>query len=117
VGASANREKYGNMVLRVFMQDRRPVSPINPSAKEIEGLTTFATLAELAEKPHGISIITPPPITESIIKQAIDLGINNVWLQPGAENERAIAIGTDAGLNMIAGGPCILVVLGFRNVD
>jgi predicted CoA-binding protein len=63
---------------------------------------------------HGVSIITPPVITEQVVEQAIDLGVGHVWMQPGAQSERAIARAEAAGINVIAGGPCALVVMGYR---
>ena len=37
VGASANRDKYGNKVLRCYIQNGYRVIPVNPKEKEIEG--------------------------------------------------------------------------------
>ncbi len=114
VGASQDRAKYGNKVLRVYQQHARPVFPVNPKADEIEGLTAYADLASLPEKVHGISIITPPQVTAAIVEQAHQLGIAHLWLQPGSENDAIVARAEALGLNVIAGGPCLLVVLGYR---
>ena len=38
----------------------------------------------------------------------------DLWMQPGAESPAAIARAQALGMNVIAGGPCLLVVLGFR---
>ena len=38
VGASADRAKYGNKVLRAYQQTDRPVFPVNPKQGVIEGL-------------------------------------------------------------------------------
>jgi hypothetical protein len=35
-------------------------------------------------------------------------------MQPGAESDRAIERAEELGLSVIAGGPCVLVGLGFR---
>jgi hypothetical protein len=35
-------------------------------------------------------------------------------MQPGAESQRAIATCEAAGINVIADGSCLLVVLGYR---
>jgi hypothetical protein len=35
-------------------------------------------------------------------------------MQPGAESPRAIAYCREQGINVIADGSCLLVVLGFR---
>jgi predicted CoA-binding protein len=115
VGASQDRAKYGNKVLRVYQQHDRRVVPVHPSAKEIEGLVAYPDLAALPEPVHGISVITPPPVTERVVQQAIELGIKHIWMQPGAESETAVELARQNGINMIAGGPCLLVVLGFRD--
>lgn len=114
VGASSLRHKYGNKVFRVCVQSGREVWPVNPRADEVEGHRCFASLSDLPSVPHGISIITPPKITEQVVEEAIGLGIGHIWMQPGAESEPAITKAVEAGVNCIAGGPCILVVLGFR---
>ena len=122
VGASTNREKYGNKVLRVYQQNTRPVFPINPFGGVIEGLASFKSLSELvlahrATHPafaiHGVSIITPPTITEQVVEECGRLGIKHLWMQPGAESAKAVARAEELGMNVIAGGACILVVLGY----
>ncbi len=114
VGASQDRSKYGNKVLRAYLQNNRAVYPINPTADEVEGLKAYPTLADLPEAVHGISIITTPRVTDTIVDQAGDLGIKNIWMQPGAESESAMELGRRLGMNVIGGGPCLLVVLGYR---
>jgi predicted CoA-binding protein len=113
VGASTDREKYGNKVLRVYQQNDRPVYPINPKAAEVEGLKAYPDLGSLPETPHGISVITPPKVTEMVVEEAAKLGIKHVWMQPGAESDAAIARAEGLGLSVIHGGACALVVLGF----
>lgn len=113
VGASTNRAKYGNKVLRAYQQNNRKAYPINPRAEAIEGLKTYADLASLPEVPHGVSIITPPAITERIVDEAISLGIEHVWMQPGAESAAAVQRARENGVNVVSSGPCVLVVLGY----
>jgi len=114
VGASQDRSKYGNKVLRTYVQTNRSVYPINPTADLVEGLKAYPTLADLPEAVHGISIITPPRVTETIVEQAGELGIKNVWMQPGAESDSAMELAERLEMNVIGGGPCLLVVLGYR---
>lgn len=56
-----------------------------------------------------MSIITPPKVTLQVLKRAKELGISKLWLQPGAEDKAVLDYARDAGLDIIAGGPCILV--------
>ena len=115
VGASSNRQKYGNKVLRCYQQAERPVYAINPHGASIEGSPTVASLRALPESVHGISVITPPHVTESVVAEALELGIQNIWLQPGAESEAALAMARAGKANLIAQGPCLLIVLGFSD--
>lgn len=115
VGASQDRTKYGNKVLRVYQQNRRDAVPVNPKADEVEGLKTYPDLASIPGEIDGVSIITPPAVTERVVQEAIQRGIKNIWMQPGAESAAAITAADESGANVIARGPCILVALRFRD--
>jgi predicted CoA-binding protein len=117
VGASKDRAKYGNKVLRAYLQNNLDAVPVNPNADEVEGLPAFRDLASVPGPIDSVSIITPPSVTESVVKQALALGIKNVWMQPGAESRAAIDSARQAGVNVISGGPCLLVTLEFREND
>jgi predicted CoA-binding protein len=114
VGASRDRSKYGNKVLRCYQQHGREVYPINPTAAEVEGLKAYPSLAALPVKVKAISVITPPTATEAVVKQAAAAGVTHIWMQPGAESKDAIRAAEALGLSVIAGGPCLLVVMGYR---
>ena len=115
VGASRDRAKYGNKVLRAYLQNNREVYPVNPNSEEVEGLATFPDLASLPQPVHGVSVICPPAVTERIVDQLPTARARYVWMQPGAESVRAIDRARELGLVVIAGGPCLLVALGFRD--
>ncbi len=114
VGASRDRSKYGNKVLRVYVQNGRKVHPVNLHADEVEGRKSYPDLASLPEPVHGISVVTPPNVTEQVVEQAATLGIRHIWMQPGAESAAAVESAAGHGMNVIAGGPCILVVQGYH---
>ena len=115
VGASTDRSKYGNKVLRCYQQHGREVYPINARVAEVEGLKAYASLADLPVPVQAISVITPPVVTEQVVREAAAAGVTQVWMQPGAESSEAIRIAGALGLTVIAGGPCLLVVLGYRD--
>ena len=91
VGASADRSKYGNLIFRDLRQAGYNVYPVNPRGGEIEGLRAYRTLADLPESPQVVDIVVPPKVTEEIVRQCSELGLDRVWIQPGAESEEAIA--------------------------
>ena len=63
---------------------------------------------------RAVSIITPPKITEQVVKDAAAAGIKHVWMQPGAESAEAIQVAEDLGMEVIAGGPCYLVLAHYH---
>ena len=114
VGASRDREKYGNKALRAYLQRGLEVYPVNPKESEIEGQKVYADLAAIPTAIRGISIVTPPSISEQVVVDAAALGIEYVWMQPGAESPKAIQEAEKLGMTVIADGSCILVALGYR---
>lgn len=114
VGASADRSKYGNRVLRCYQSHGMTAIPVNPKEREIEGAQCVPSVMELPAEVESISVITPPPVTERVVEQAAEKGIRNVWMQPGAESDKAVEFCRSRGINVIADGSCILVVLGYR---
>lgn len=114
VGASPNRDKYGNKVLRCYLQKDLRAIPVNPRERFIEGQPCVPDVGQLPAEVSSISIITPPAVTERVVAEAIAHGIRNIWMQPGAESPAAIAACREQGINLIADGSCLLVVLGYH---
>jgi len=113
-GASKNRDKYGNKILRCYQMNNRKAVPINPVETEVEGVAAVKTVSDLPTDVTSLSVITPPQITDKVVEQAIAKGIKHVWMQPGAQSAAAIAAAEAAGIDVIADGSCLLVVLGYR---
>lgn len=115
VGASTDRHKYGNKVLRVYQQKGLRVVAVNPKEQEIEGIPCVSSIMDLPGDVESISVITPPKVTEQVVELAVSKGVKNIWMQPGAESDSAIAACQRHGINVIANGSCILVVLGYHD--
>jgi predicted CoA-binding protein len=115
VGASSNRQKFGNRVLRCYLQNGKLAIPVNPNEAEIEGVACVKSVEELPPEAKSISMITPPAVTEQLVPRAIAHGIENIWMQPGAESPGAVALCRAKGINCIADGSCLLVVLGYHD--
>jgi len=92
VGASADRSKFGNKVLRWYIDRHLNVTPVHPSQSSIEGYKATKILADVMDQaPNpfealtGVSIITPPSISLKVLQDSIsDKRISGFWLQPGA---------------------------------
>lgn len=114
VGASPDRDKYGNKVLRCYLQHNRPVVGVNPRQTEVEGVPCVPSLREVPKGTTAASVVAPPLAAGKIVDDAIAGGIQHLWFQPGAEEATAVAKAKAAGLNVIADGSCVLVILGYR---
>ena len=114
VGASDDPYKFGHKCYRCYLNHQMKAYPVNPNVPEILGNKTFPDLKSLPEAVESVSVITQPYITEKVVADAIAAGVKNIWMQPGAESEIAVEKAEKAGLNVIYGGPCLLVVMSYR---
>ena len=118
VGASVDRAKYGNKVLRCYAQHGLPVVAVNPKVQTVEGRPSHGSLAAASKavgKMLAVSIVAPPAAASAIVADAIAAGVLHLWFQPGAEDGPAIATARAAGIEVIGNGPCLLVELGFTD--
>jgi uncharacterized protein len=91
IGASSNRQKFGNRAVRAFRQQGYTVVPINPHEREVEGLTAYASVLDVPGAVDMASFYVPPEIGERVIGEMATKGIAEVWLNPGAESDALIA--------------------------
>ncbi|RCH86891.1 hypothetical protein CU098_005088 [Rhizopus stolonifer] len=111
VGASSNRQKFGNRILRWYQLNDLQVTPINPKENVIEGLPTLKSIEQVADPANtSISIITPPSVTLNVLQEAKRLGFKSIWIQPGAEDSHVVEyVEKENDLQVIHSGPCLLV--------
>ena len=83
VGANNDPEKYGNIIFKRLKSRGYHVFPVNPNYETVEGEPCYKDLTSLPEKPEVINMVVAPKHGKAIIEEAAQLGINNIWLQPG----------------------------------
>nr|QNO50894.1 hypothetical protein LELLBOIK_00009 [Methanosarcinales archaeon ANME-1 ERB6] len=90
VGVSRNHTKYGHQVYKDLKEAGYVVYAVNPNIDEVLGDRCYHSLTELPEKTDVVDTVVPPTVTEKIVKECKELGIERVWRQPGSESEHAI---------------------------
>jgi predicted CoA-binding protein len=110
IGASSNRNKFGNRAVRAFQQQGYTVVPINPHEAEVEGLKTYATVLDYPGTIDMASVYLPPEIGEHVIGEIAQKGIAEVWLNPGAESDELIARAKALHIQPIVA--CSIVAIG-----
>ncbi|MCL5027942.1 MAG: CoA-binding protein [Bacteroidetes bacterium] len=108
VGVSRNGKKFGNTVINELRTKGYKVFPVNSHAKKINDEECFSNLNMLPEKVDGAVIVVPFYEAERVVRDALNAGINNIWLQQGSESKEAINFCESNGMNVIY-GECILM--------
>ena len=110
IGASSNRDKFGNRAVRAFQQQGYTVVPINPHEAAVEGLTAYASVLDVPGAIDMASFYLPPEIGLQVIDDVARKGIPEVWLNPGAESDALIARAKALHIQPIVA--CSIVAIG-----
>jgi predicted CoA-binding protein len=108
VGATDEPSKYGHQIYRDLKKKGFTVFPINPNRPTVDGDEAFASLDAIPTKPTIVNIVVPPKVTLSVLQKCLDLGLKNVWVQPGAENPEVMSYLEANGFNFLANA-CIMI--------
>lgn len=112
LGASSDRSKFGNKSVRAHLKAGWDVYPVNPKGGQIEGLTAFASLAEIPVAIERVSVYLAPSLGEKLLPAIAAKGCAELWLNPGSESAPLVNRAVELGLNPILA--CSIVDLGLR---
>jgi predicted CoA-binding protein len=110
IGASSNRDKFGNKALRAFERRGYKVIPINPNEAEVEGHKTYASVLDVPESIDMATVYVPVRPGVSVMEQLARKGVGEVWLNPGADDERVVAKAKELGLKVVQA--CSIIAIG-----
>jgi uncharacterized protein len=110
IGASSNRQKFGNKALRAFERQGYEVIPINPNESEVEGHKTFPSVLDVPGTIDMATVYVQPDAGVVVMEQLAQKGIVEVWLNPGADDHRVVARARELGLNIIQA--CSIIGIG-----
>lgn len=110
LGASTDRNKFGNKAVRAFQRAGWQVYPVNPAGGEVEGLPVFATLAEVPQPLDLVSIYLPPRIALGVLPEIKAAQAAQVFFNPGADTPDVIAAAKALGIDPVR--TCSIVWLG-----
>jgi len=101
VGLSSNPEKDSHWVATYLKNNGYRVIPVNPTADEIMGEKSYASLSEIPEKVDIVQIFRKPEDVPPVVDEAIKMGAKVVWMQEGIINEEAEQAAEEAGLFVV----------------
>lgn len=110
IGASSDRNKFGNRAVRAFRQQGYTVVPINPHEVEVEGLKSYRSVLDVPGTIDMASFYLPPAIGLQVIDEVARKGIAEVWLNPGAESEALVVRARELHIQPIVA--CSIIAIG-----
>ena len=110
IGASNDRQKFGNRAVRAYKEQGYTVVPINPHEATVEGLKAYASILDVPGPVDLVSFYIPPEIGEQVIGDVARKGVSEVWLNPGAESDELIARARALSIQPIVA--CSIVAIG-----
>jgi predicted CoA-binding protein len=110
IGASNDRNKFGNKAVRVFRQQGYEVFPVNPKEETVEGLRAYKSIGDVPVRPQMVSVYLPPPVLLKVLPDIAMKGCEELWLNPGTESDEVLAAAERLKLNVIQA--CSIVGIG-----
>lgn len=110
IGASTDRNKFGNKAVRAFQQLGYEVFPVNPKEEIVEGLRAYKSISELPVRPQLISVYLPPAVLVKVLPDIAAKGCDELWLNPGTESDEVLAEAERLKLKVIQA--CSIVGVG-----
>lgn len=108
VGATDNPDKFGHKIYRDLKHKGYRLFPVNPNRPSVDGDRAYANLRALPQAPDIVNLVVPPEVSLHTAIECLKLGIDNLWLQPGAESPEVLAFLRDNGFNYLSGA-CIMI--------
>ena len=110
IGASTNREKFGNKAVRAFLQRGYDVFPVHPTEEAVEGLKVFRSVLDIPCSLEKVSLYVPPAVGMKLVDGIAKKGCGELWLNPGADSPELYEKARSLGLNPIIA--CSIVAVG-----
>ncbi len=108
VGVSRNPKKFGYSAFKELKEKGMSIVPVNPEADEIMGEKSYRNVTLLPPEVKGIIVFTRKDKTASVIKEAKEKGIKQIWIQQMADTKEALDELRGTDINFIT-GECILM--------
>ncbi|SMB83312.1 Predicted CoA-binding protein [Desulfonispora thiosulfatigenes DSM 11270] len=105
-GDVLNENKYAYKITKKLEEHGYNVFKVNPRTKKEEVYTSFD---DITEKVDAIDLCIHPKIGINLVKEAKELNINKILIQPGAESEEILNFCQENDIMALEG--CVLVEL------
>jgi predicted CoA-binding protein len=106
-GVSRKSGEAANLIFRKLGSAGYEVFAVNPKAQEVEGATSYPSLAAIPGGVAAVVIATPPGAAPEIVQECADLGVRHVWMHrsfgSGSVSDEAVELCREKGIAVIPG--------------
>ena len=107
VGLSPKESRDSNKVARYLMEQGYDVIPINPGQRKILGQTCYRSLKDIPFRVEIVDLFLNPTRVPPVVDQAIDMGVDAIWMQLGVVHNDAARKAQEAGIRVVM-NKCIM---------
>lgn len=101
VGLSPKESRDSNKVARYLMEQGYEIVPINPGQREILGKTCYGSLKDIPFHVDMADLFLNPTRVPPVVDQAIDMGVQAIWMQLDVVHNEAAQKAEKAGIRVI----------------
>ncbi len=115
IGATPNKEKTGNRIVKKLLNHGYDVYCVNPNYDEVEGLICYKDIESVPVIPDCIDFVVPPKVTKKTIEKIDSSKIEYLWFQPGSYDDETPKIAEDKGFHVVHEGACVMMAVDIIN--
>jgi uncharacterized protein len=101
IGVSREPKKFGNAVFKEMKAKNLKVYPVHPELEKVGDDVCYKNLQSLPRIPKALIISVNKNKTLETVKDAVDAGIKNIWIQQMSETPEAIDFCEKNNVNLI----------------
>jgi predicted CoA-binding protein len=101
IGASNDRDKYGNRAVRAYRAQGWTVYPVNPRESQVEGIASYPSIAEVPAPVDRASLYVPPSVGIGLLDAIHAHGAKELWVNPGSGSPALLARAEQLGLSVV----------------
>ncbi len=101
VGLSGDPDRISFRVTRYMQEQGYRIIPVNPMVKEVLGEKSYPDLKSVPEPIDMVNIFRRSELVPPVVDQAIEVGVNYIWMQDGVINPDSAAKAEAAGIPVI----------------
>ena len=101
VGVSRQPKDFSRALFREFRAQGYDPVPVHPLSKEIDGIRCFRSVREIGPPVEGVLLMTPPPLTATLLPECAQAGIKRIWIY--RDSPGAVKFCEENGIDVVSG--------------